>query len=39
MEIFRDSLREGIGRSMKKGGLDYLPPELEDFMGMKVADY
>ncbi len=39
LEIFRDSLREGIGRSMKKGGLDYLPPELEDFMGMKVADY
>lgn len=24
---------------MKKGSIDYLPPELEDFLGLKVSDY
>lgn len=39
LEIFRKSLREGIERPLKKGSIDYLPPEIEDFLGLKVSDY
>ena len=39
LEIFKKSLRDGIERPLKKGSIDYLPPELEDFLGLKVSDY
>lgn len=39
LEIFRKSLRDGIERPLKKGSIDYLPPEIEDFLGLKVSDY
>ena len=39
MEQFRKSLKMGIERPLKKGSIDYLPPELEEFLGLKVSDY
>jgi len=38
-EQFKKSLKTGIERPLKKGSIDYLPPELEDFLGLKVSDY
>ena len=39
MEQCKKSLKMGIERPLKKGSIDYLPPELEDFLGLKVSDY
>lgn len=39
MEQFKKSLKIGIERPLKKGSIDYLPPEIEDFLGLKVSDY
>ena len=39
LDEFRKGLKAVIERPLKKGSIDYLPPELEDFLGLKVSDY
>ena len=39
LEVFRKSLRAGIERPLKKGNIDYIPPELEEFLGLKASDH